>query len=217
MGNRAVITTKAGWQDKERNLGIYLHWNGGRDSVEAFLKYCELKGFRSPDKDCYGWARLCQVAANFFGGGLSIGIDTVSKLDYDNWDNGVYIIEDWQIVGRECFEDEDCEQDTYPLTEMLMAIDECQPRKEQLGPDFLQAEEIPVSELKVGQFIYFQETDGSYSRLQVVGIGEDKFVNGSNVKGIPFVNNYGREENGITDYSWNTNNYIKTETIRVCK
>ena len=89
MGNRAVITTKAGWQDKEHNLGVYLHWNGGRDSVEAFLKYCELKDFRSPDKDCYGWARLCQVIGNFFGGGLSVGIDTVNRLDCDNWDNGV--------------------------------------------------------------------------------------------------------------------------------
>ena len=31
MGNRAVITTE------KKDLGIYLHWNGGRDSVEAFL------------------------------------------------------------------------------------------------------------------------------------------------------------------------------------
>lgn len=31
MGNRAIITTK------KRDLGVYLHWNGGRDSVGAFL------------------------------------------------------------------------------------------------------------------------------------------------------------------------------------
>jgi hypothetical protein len=37
MGNRAVIT------DNKQRIGIYLHWNGGRDSVEAFLKYCELR------------------------------------------------------------------------------------------------------------------------------------------------------------------------------
>ena len=89
MGNRAVITTK------EKNLGVYLHWNGGRDSVEAFLKYCELRGFRSPDRDCYGWARLCQIISNFMSrDGLSVGIDTIDKLDCDNWDNGTYIIED---------------------------------------------------------------------------------------------------------------------------
>ena len=39
MGNRAVITTE------NKKIGIYLHWNGGRDSVEAFLKYCELKNY----------------------------------------------------------------------------------------------------------------------------------------------------------------------------
>ena len=215
MGNRAVITTKVGWQDKEHNLGVYLHWNGGRDSVEAFLKYCELKDFRSPDKDCYGWARLCQVIGNFFGGGLSVGIDTVNRLDCDNWDNGVYIIEGWEIVGREYYEGR--EQQGYDMKAMLVGIDHCQPEKEQLGKDFLEADEIPVSELKVGQFVYFQESDGSYSRLQVQGFGEDKYVNGYNVKGVPFVNNYGKEEEGVVDYSWNTNNYIKTETIRVCR
>lgn len=42
MGNRAVITTK------ERKIGLYLHWNGGRDTVEPLLKYCELQGYRPP-------------------------------------------------------------------------------------------------------------------------------------------------------------------------
>lgn len=58
-GNRAVITTE------DKRIGVYIHWNGGRDSVEAFLKYCELKGYRKPEEDCYGWARLCQVIGNF--------------------------------------------------------------------------------------------------------------------------------------------------------
>lgn len=31
MGNRAIIT------NKEKKVAVYLHWNGGRDSVEAFL------------------------------------------------------------------------------------------------------------------------------------------------------------------------------------
>ena len=48
MGNRAVITTP------DRQIGIYLHWNGGRDTVEPLLKYCELKGYRAPSADTYG-------------------------------------------------------------------------------------------------------------------------------------------------------------------
>lgn len=64
MGNRAVITTR-----KDLNgIGVYLHWNGGRDSVSAFLTYCKLKGFRPPERDNYGWAYLCTTIGNFFGG-----------------------------------------------------------------------------------------------------------------------------------------------------
>ena len=62
MGNRAVITTV------DRKIGLYVHWNGGRDTIQPLLKYCELKGFRPPSSDSYGWARLCQVLGNFFGG-----------------------------------------------------------------------------------------------------------------------------------------------------
>lgn len=119
MGNRAVIT------DTNQRIGIYLHWNGGRDSVEAFLKYCELKEFRSPNTDCYGWARLTQVISNFFGGSLSIGIDTLTNMPKDNGDNGLYIIKGWQIVGREFAPR--FEQNEYKLIESLREIDAMQP------------------------------------------------------------------------------------------
>lgn len=68
MGNRAIITTQ------ERKIGLYLHWNGGRDTVEPLLRYCELQGYRPPSSDSYGWARIRQVVGNFFGGTLSVGI-----------------------------------------------------------------------------------------------------------------------------------------------
>lgn len=120
MGNRAVITTK------EKSIGVYLHWNGGRDSVQAFLLYCKLCGFRTPSSDCYGWARLVQVIANYFGSnGLSIGIDKVEYLDCNNYDNGVYIIDGWEIVAREFFDGR--EQQQYELWEMLEDIDKSQP------------------------------------------------------------------------------------------
>lgn len=144
MGNRAVITTE------DKKIGVYLHWNGGRDSVEAFLLYCKLKGFRCPEYDSYGWARLCQVIGNFFGGELSLGIDTYDRLDTDNGDNGVYIIRNWEIVGREfapIFE-----QSTYNLREMLEEINKTQPPTEQLSFDTIsQAVEkgITVGQMKL--------------------------------------------------------------------
>lgn len=136
MGDRAVITTK----DKE--VAVYLHWNGDVTSVTAFLTWCKLRGLRAPDKDSYGWARLCQVIANYiegcnyaaaqtFGGsaisfsGLSIGVDRYENMEgAADWDNGTYIIEGWDIVDRENPpENEKCE-DIYP---MLYEINQYQP------------------------------------------------------------------------------------------
>ena len=137
MGNRAVITTK------QKEIGVYLHYNGGRDSVEAFLTYCKLKGYRCPEDDNYGWARLCQVIGNFFGGECSVGIDLYDNLDTDNGDNGVYIIENWEIVGREFYEGE--EQNTYNLDEALEEINSRMPADEQiyLGLAKEEIDEIP--------------------------------------------------------------------------
>ncbi len=119
MGNRAVITTE------EEIIGVYLHWNGGRDSVEGFLAACKALKHRKPEDDCYGWARLCQVIGNFIGGTTSIGIDTLDNLDCDNGDNGMYIIKDWEIVGRKHFEGS--EQNEYNLDKMTKEVLAAQP------------------------------------------------------------------------------------------
>ena len=125
MGYRAVITTE------DKQIGVYVHWNGGRDSVEAFLLYCKLKGYRCPEDDCYGWARLCQVIGNFFGGESSVGINKYDRLDTDNGDNGTYIIKNWQIIGKE-FEPLD-KLDIEQVKDMLVAINGNMPLSEQLA------------------------------------------------------------------------------------
>lgn len=204
MGNRAVITTEENF--KNNGVGVYLHWNGGRDSVEGFLKYCELKGYRAPDRDCYGWARLVQVISNFFGGSLSVGIDTIDHLDCDNWDNGVYLIKGWEIVGREYFKG--AEQDEYPLDEMLQAIDEHMPEREQLG-DYLTAEEVDVSELKIGDTVYIRDWYENIKEVTILDFGDDRVVNGTNVKGLPYA-----EIVGGTLGKDNINNYITCKKIR---
>lgn len=129
MGNRAVITTE------DKKIGVYLHWNGGYDSVNAFLTYCKLRDFREPEDDNYGWARLCQIIGNYFGGDLSVGIDTLDCLDCKNGDNGVYIIKNWEIVGREFAPR--FEQNEYDLVKMVIEIDEEQPEKSRLGADYI--------------------------------------------------------------------------------
>lgn len=210
MGNRAVITTRENFDNN--GIGIYLHWNGGRDSVEPFLKYCELKGFRAPTTDCYGFARLAQVIGNFFGGGLSLGIDTVDRLDCDNYDNGVYIIDGWEIVDREYFDDR-TEQQEYDLMEMLESINEAQPEKEQLPKELFEAVEIPQSEVKIRDTIlYLDSLHSTWVKEKVVGIGKDDFVNGHNVLGIPYIDKYGTE-----NPAKNINNYLMTETVKALR
>lgn len=208
MGNRAIIQTRESYENE--GIGVYLHWNGGYDSVSAFLKYCELKGYRTPDRDSYGWARLCQVVGNYFGGGLSLGIDNFSK-DAGEWqDNGTYIIEGWKIVDRKYYNCE--EQNNYDLIEMLMDIDESQPEKERLGADFIVAPEISVGELKVGDVVYIHDRfDCTYGKYEVEGFGNG-IVNGQDMTNVPYVGIYGDKNKG---YAWNINNYIRTETIKV--
>lgn len=133
MGNRAVITASREKDPKySSDIGIYLHWDGSPESVYAFLKYCEMRGFRAPDEDCYGWARLCQVIANYIGGDLSIGIDTCSHLDCDNMDNGTYVIRGWRVTARRYYNGMTVKPVEISYG-MLLSIDMSQPKEDQLG------------------------------------------------------------------------------------
>ena len=209
MGNRAVITTKENFENN--GVGVYLHWNGGIDSVEAFLKYCELKGYRTPSSDCYGWAYLVNTITNYFGDGMSVGIDTIDHLDIDNWDNGTYIIDGWTIVDRKFFDGK--EQRNYNLTDMLLDINERQPKHIQLPEEFFTADCIATKELNIGdRFFYRDELRGIISIETVIGIGTDRWVNGHNVLGVPYMNRYGLE-----DPESNPNNYIFSEKVYVPK
>ena len=153
MGNRAVVTfapksevekyydeekggiNVKGFTKEHPNLvGVYLHWNGGNDSVVPFCKACKKIGFRCPTEDfSYGVARFVQLVANFFGGcnSTSIGVDIIDHLDCDNWDNGIFIIgEDWEVVGREFahgddkLDDESVARFVKYLVDIQMGVDD---------------------------------------------------------------------------------------------
>jgi hypothetical protein len=102
MGNRAVITF-----DQTNNAPcIYLHWNGGRASVEGFLEAARNLGLRRAERGqehqvLDNLAGL--VARHFFGGevGLTVYRETYGRADKDNGDNGVYLLNrDLTIGGR---------------------------------------------------------------------------------------------------------------------
>lgn len=92
MGNRAVVQFEDG-------TGIYLHWNGGPESVLAFLDAAKKLGVRTNED--YGVARLVQIIGNWFGGSLSLGVGQADGLDRDNHDNGTYLVDgQFNIASR---------------------------------------------------------------------------------------------------------------------
>ena len=102
MGNRAVIARHR----HPRAAAVYLHWNGGRASVEAFLEAARRLGLRHVGADDASFFdRLAEmIAVHFFGGrvGFTVYRYELGRADCDNRDNGLYLIDDdLMIVGRE--------------------------------------------------------------------------------------------------------------------
>mgnify|MGYP003635020642 FL=1 len=120
MGNRAVITIKEKNIPQEDWQSLYLHWNGGRDTVEPLLHVAKLYDLRCQDDPSYAIARLSQIIGNTLGGKLSLGVGTYKQLDTDNCDNGVYVVKDWEIVDREYHHG--LEQQEYDFDEMVSEI-----------------------------------------------------------------------------------------------
>ena len=120
MGNRAVITIKEKNIPQEDWQSLYLHWNGGRDTVEPLLHVAKLYDLRCQDDPSYAIARLSQIIGNTLGGKLSLGVGTYKQLDTDNCDNGVYVVKDWEIVDREYHHG--LEQQEYDFNKVVSEI-----------------------------------------------------------------------------------------------
>lgn len=231
MGNRAVITTP------ERKIGLYLHWNGGRDTIEPLLKYCELQRYRPPSSDEYGWARMCQVMGNFFGGSTSLGIGPyTTDRRMDPGDNGIYVIEGWKIadhlvseydeewnfIGMRSFGPSE-ERKSHEFDSMLRSLDASMPEELRLG-ELLGSVEVPAGELEVGDEVWmFDSVRGKWESFPVVGFGQPRFnriavqVDMPDGKrdiaypDLPYVANYDHDG----DFSWNCNNYVHGDTARI--
>ncbi len=123
MGNKCLIAfkEKESKKKKEEVPCIYLHWNGGRDSVEAFLDASKRLGVRTNDQ-FYGMARMTQIISNYLGGTLSIGISNVGDWDLGFLDNGVYWVDGLEIYDRTDTYDGFEEQKEYDHEEMVKEI-----------------------------------------------------------------------------------------------
>lgn len=111
MGNRAIIIPRIPTEGVPV-AGIYVHWNGGAESVLAFLEVCKRRGYRDTECDpMYAMGRLCGVIHEFFGieNATSLGICVITDTEWEDvlgedkyiYDNGIYVIgKDWTITER---------------------------------------------------------------------------------------------------------------------
>jgi hypothetical protein len=111
MGNRAVLT----FDVSPDAPAIYLHWNGGRASVEGFLQAARDLGLRYCGADPgVTMDRLAElIAVHFFGGkvGQTVYRDRYGRTDYDNGDNGVYVLTHDLQIGQRLYVEEPDEVD----------------------------------------------------------------------------------------------------------
>jgi len=91
MGNRAVI------EFKDYDLGIYFHWNGGRDSIESFLKIARVLKL---EFNIDGFSKFSELFSKFPVSANGVKLQPLKFLDLDNYDNGVYVVYNWEIIDR---------------------------------------------------------------------------------------------------------------------
>lgn len=203
MGNRATIVTK------DKDLGVYLHWNGSRVDVEPVLTYCSLHGYRPPEEDGYGWARLCQVFGNYIGGSLSLGVMTYENLPMA-MDNGEYVIENWRIVERS-IEEDDAFPDDFDMSGALHDIDLRMPLRERLG-DYIDSVVVPVEEVELGTTVWLWRGEEHLVQHTVVGFGPKEAR--EELRGKPYLN-YLRMPG---EQYWNFGgNYLLDDHVRIKK
>lgn len=204
MGNRALITTASA------GFGIYLHWNGGRNSIEAFLRYAELAELPPLRAEGRGLAQLATAITNFFGNdGNNVALEAFTPgAIHSAGDNGVYLVDGYEIVGR--IDPPKFEQRDDNLEEMLSQIDAAQPERDRLG-GFLEAQPQPTESLNIGDKVWIRDHFGPtrYAVRTVIGFGSG-MVNGTNRTAAPYVDRYDDQDN-----SKNPNSYITGPVARV--
>lgn len=98
MGNRAHVIFVEG---NTISPAVYLHWNGGAESVYGFLDELDRRNVRADGE--YDCARFIQLIGEFFDqetiGSHSLGVVngpteiTLEALTpYDHGDNGIYVV-----------------------------------------------------------------------------------------------------------------------------
>lgn len=93
MGNRAVIA----FDNMDNKQAVYLQWNGGRDSIRAFLLATRILMPKLGDSE-----KAISTLKKVIGSFIDFCEGKLDTLDKDNHDHGVFIIDTktLRIKGR---------------------------------------------------------------------------------------------------------------------
>jgi hypothetical protein len=120
MGNRATIVFDE-YKGGANQTALYLHWNGGRSSIEGFLKATRILMDSRGQDESYNRARLTQVIGIYLVGNLSFGL---MENAFDPGDNGIYVIDSatLEIIERPDFDGtEDMDYDLNEFTNDVLS------------------------------------------------------------------------------------------------
>lgn len=185
MGNRAFLypeTAKPG----QRVLGVYLHWNGGPDSVIPLIRYCKMKKYR-PFSDGYGVARLAQVMGNFFNGTTSLGVEFEKPECVDTNHTPYCITDNWEIKNINDYKDDDWPDEQH-IREFLVELNNSQPKEDRLPEVFMFEDRPDPATVKPGsKIIWHDEIWHKFKKATVYLNASDK----------PAIRRYGNWKNNI--------------------
>lgn len=99
MGNRAYVVFQ-GEKENEFSPAVYLHWNGGPESIYAFMEEMDRRQIRGRDSLSYQTARFIQMVGEFLHSEFmtSLGVEDAPKSLEDLvslaycCDNGLYLV-----------------------------------------------------------------------------------------------------------------------------
>ena len=157
MGNRATVIFTDG--KKSFSPAVYLHWNGGPESIYAFLAELDRRHVRA-DQD-YECARFIQLIGEFFdqetisstslgvaNGPKSAELKDLGKVYTDHGDNGIYLVNRTKTsttVRRfiEHYKDEDYTPYLVEMSEFEVAEE----HKEALEHEYWEAFKVTFAEI----------------------------------------------------------------------
>lgn len=214
-----MSTIIKGW---DRDVTVCVETDISRAQVEAYLKYCQFKGYPSPDVEPEkGISCLYRVIANHLGEDVNVYVMDMSTnagwlLSEDQvqrFGTRICKVFNWEIYSYQTCDAAEAEDlDARKLREMLIAIDAAMPIKQQLGAEYLSFERVKTNTLKPGDKVFISVL-GKIVKRTVLDIAKPhEWCEGRDVSSMPYIDLYQgiQTKDDPLRFSWG---YISNEYV----